>query len=231
MRTIWTRVSAIVGVASGGGCDMDEWVEQVPNVLRHPFLLAVVTAFFVNGITRTWQDRQKAFEVTTGLVAAMSEATTKALLAVDRASRVLPPPELDLTQLPALRPPTRSGEEHQKHVDELRGAREAWERDSAVLGTKLEAYYPSARKGWPPIAKEWTEFSDQVTEWMQDKGAGVDWKKWPTELGRLYETKARLIRLVLDERPAGFDFSWLPRRSDPLGWLRRLRWWDGRSRQ
>ena len=40
------------------------------------------------------------------------------------------------------------------------------------------------------------------------------------ESKRLYKTKARLIRLVLDERPAGFDRSWLPRRGNPLRWLR-----------
>jgi hypothetical protein len=206
---------------SGPECDMDEWVEQVPNVLRHPFLLAVVTAFFVNGVTRTWQDRQKAFEVGTELVSEMSEATTKALLAADRASRVLRPPELDSSQSPGIRPPPRSGEEYRKYVDELREAREEWERDSAVLGTKLEAYYPSARKGRPPIAKDWTTFSDQVTNWLQDRSAGNDWKGWPTDKKSLYEMKARLIRLVLDERPAGFNFSWLPIRNDPLRWLRR----------
>jgi hypothetical protein len=207
------------------GCDMDEWVSQVPNVLRHPFLLAVVTAFFVNGVTRTWQDRQKAFEVATGLVAEMSEATTKALLAADRASRVLCPPELDSSQSPTIRPPTRRGDEYRKYVDELWRAREEWERSSGVLGTKLEAYYPSARKGQPPIAREWTSFRRQVTSWMPDGGAGVDWEKWPAEQETLYATKRRLIRLVLDERPAGFDFGWLPRRNDPPRWLRRVGWW------
>ena len=80
---------------------MSYWVEQVPYVLRHPLLLAVVTGFFVNGITRTWQDRQKAFQVTTGLVAAMSEATTRALLAADHASRTMLPPDLNPTAPPS----------------------------------------------------------------------------------------------------------------------------------
>jgi hypothetical protein len=190
---------------------MNEWVLQVPNVLRHPFLLAVFTAFFVNGITRTWQDRQKAFDVATGLVAAMSEATTKALLAVDRASDVLRPPELDLERTPTLRPPIASNDERRKHADALQEARQEWERGSAVLGTKLEAYYPSTRKGRPPIARQWSEFSDQLTHWMDEECAGAGGQTWPTERVRLYETKARLIRLVLDERPAGFDYSWLPR--------------------
>jgi hypothetical protein len=192
---------------------MDEVLAQVPGVLSHPFVLALVTAFFVNGLTRTWQDRQKAVEVATGLVAAMSVATMTALLAADRASRMLRPKTLE-DGSSAIRPPSETSEERRKRVDELTDAREAWERDSAVLGTKLEAYYPSDRTRRPEIAKDWTSFSERVRESMsesysQEHGS----KEWPAQLQSLHQEKARLIRLVLEERPAGFDRGWLPWRN------------------
>jgi hypothetical protein len=85
----------------------EDILQQIPNVLRHPFVLALVTAFFVNGLTRTWQDRQKALEVATELVAEMSEATTDALVAVDRAINALKPRTIDpSTGRTQLRPPS-----------------------------------------------------------------------------------------------------------------------------
>jgi hypothetical protein len=194
---------------------VEDILQQTPNVLRHPFVLTLVTAFFVNGLTRTWQDRQKALEVTTELVAEMSEATTDALVALDRAINALKPRTIDQTaDRTLLRPPSESGAERRAHAAKLQEANGTWERRSAVLGTKLEAYFPSKRairEARPQIAKKWTKFSETVRNMMSEGYiTNASEEQQGAKLDELKGVKAALIRLVLAARPAGFDRGWLP---------------------
>jgi hypothetical protein len=197
-----------------------EILTELSDLLRHPFVLAVTTALLagmiVNGLTRRWQDRQKALEIRTDLVAKMSESAISAILAVDRAASVLQqPPE---THDNSLRPETLSAPDRKGFLEELRQSRSQWQRESAVLGTKLEVYFPSesASKSHLGVsAGVWTEFADQLSRLLEQS---ADWKNWEETRLQVLGKKARLINWVLREPIPAYKGSWFPDRM--ARWLR-----------
>lgn len=110
------------------------------DVLAHPMIIllvgAALTGLIIPLITRRWQDRQKALELKTELVSELSQAIMEIVLSVQfvkMQSQYMDQEKLDQAYL-------------------------TWETRSAVIGTKLQAYFPETT-----IPGEWTRFSEVVT--------------------------------------------------------------------
>lgn len=110
------------------------------DLLAHPMIIllvgAALTGLIIPLITRRWQDRQKALELKTELVSELSQAIMEIVLSVQfvqMQSQYMDQEKLDQAYL-------------------------AWETRSAVIGTKLQAYFPETT-----IPAEWTRFSEVVT--------------------------------------------------------------------
>jgi hypothetical protein len=117
------------------------------DFLAHPLLVllvgAVLTGMLIPALTRRWQNRQKALELKTELVGEISESITEMVMAVQFV-------HLGATSM------------DQQRFDE---AYREWETKSAVIGTKLRAYFPETA-----IPAEWTEFSEIVTDFYALEG-------------------------------------------------------------
>jgi hypothetical protein len=117
------------------------------DFLAHPLFLllagAVLTGLLIPTVTRRWQDRHKALELKTELVGEISESITEMVLAVQFVH--LGAASMD-----------------QPRFDE---AYREWEARSAVIGTKLQAYFPKTA-----IPDEWTRFSEVVTNFYALEG-------------------------------------------------------------
>jgi hypothetical protein len=135
----------------------------VGDALAHPLTIlvfgALLTGLLVPAITRRWQDRQKELELKTELVSALSEVITSIVLAVQfvRLGRARTPTELMTADVLA---------DRQRAFDE---AYRTWEVQSAVLGTKLQAYFSATR-----IPKGWTTFSEVVTDFYALEGQDTE---------------------------------------------------------
>ena len=184
--------------------------------MSHPLTLlivgAVLTGFLAPAITRRWQDRQKELEVKTGLVTELSEVTMSILLAIQfvRVRRDQP------TAL-------ASTEVLTKRQQEFDDAYRAWEVQSAIVGTKLQAYFTGTR-----IPEIWTALSEAITSFYtlegQDESTQQDSisalraqvlalpgsrrklaANWMGLRDGILAVKSELIRVVLHEPVAGFS--------------------------
>ena len=122
-------------------------VSEVVRLLVFPLVVllagAVISGWLIPRLTRKRDDYRKALEVKTDLVSDMSEVLTEFIISIQFA--VLGGPGQD-----------------QKAYDE---AFRNWEVRSAVIGTKLEAYFPGTA-----IGEQWTDFSDRVTRFYATTG-------------------------------------------------------------
>ena len=111
------------------------------TLLRHPLVTllagAILTGLVVPRITRQWQLRQKRLEVKTALVAELSELVMRFLMAIQFVR-------------------VGAASFSQEAFDE---AYRDWEVGSAVFGTRLQAYLPTA-----DLPAEWSRFSESVTD-------------------------------------------------------------------
>jgi hypothetical protein len=116
------------------------------EILAHPLVLLVIgaalTGVLIPFFTRQWQDRQKELELKTALVSELSEAIMEIVMAV----------QFIVVGLPG------SDEDQAKQTREVNDAYRTWEIKSAVIGTKLQAYFPTSS-----LPSSWTEFSHLVT--------------------------------------------------------------------
>jgi hypothetical protein len=117
---------------------------------------ALVTGLLVPTITRRWQDRQKELEIKTELVSDLSEAITQIVMAVQFVHI--------WTSIGRVQPGTAAADKVQEEFDQ---AYRTWETRSAVLATKLEAYFAGTN-----IPAEWTRYSDLVTRFYALEGLG-----------------------------------------------------------
>ena len=186
--------------------DIEDLALSMVEILRHPFVLAVTTAlitgWIVNGLTRRWQDRQKALEIRTELVSAMSESVIKAILAVDRAASQVGRERL--AKEPGISPTPSAEQVDDSFAEELRQSRSAWELESNVIGTKLEAYFPSQSRrhsegSLTPAA--WSDHARKLARWLADDRQRETWRD---ERTAILEGKGRLIQRVLREPLAGY---------------------------
>lgn len=175
------------------------------DILAHPLFLllagAVLTGLLIPALTRRWQNRQKALELKTELIGEISESITEMVMAVQFVH-------------------LRAASMDQQKFDE---AYREWEARSAVIGTKLQAYFPSTT-----IPAEWTMLSEVVTDFYALEGVANEKRrsdyslrineKLSALLGSQYERaedwgalkegismkRAEIIRKVLDSRISVF---------------------------
>ncbi len=191
--------------------------------VNDPFFIALFTALVLNGLTHRWADRKESVQVRTELVAAMSETATNAFLAGERV--------FGDSRVAARNGAARMANSDAEHQEELQQAARTWERDNAVIGTKLEAYFRSGG-GEPnsetenysgveltsraveganqsPIPIAWQRLGKALLSWLE--GERTDLENWPPEQDRLKIAKAALIQRVLAEPIAVFREIWFPR--------------------
>lgn len=129
--------------------------------LEHPLVVllvgAVLTGVLIPAFTRRWQNRQKELELKTQLVSELSETIMEIMMSVQfiHVAPNLKDKQVDLDRL-------------QREFDQ---AYRNWEVRSAVLGTKLEAYFPATT-----IPTEWGEFSEIITDFYALEGTGGEAK-------------------------------------------------------
>jgi hypothetical protein len=137
--------------------------------LAHPLFLllagAVLTGLLIPALTRRWQDRQKALELKTELIGEISESITEMVMAVQFV-------HLGATSM------------DQQRFDE---AYREWEARSAVIGTKLQAYFPKTA-----IPNEWNALSEIVTDFYALEGVS-DEKQRSEYSFRINETRSTLL--------------------------------------
>jgi hypothetical protein len=114
---------------------------SLPNIaqfLRHPLLLLLATglisSWLIPGLTKQWQDHEKAIEIRTRLSSEVTESVIKLLLSVQFAER------------------------NAIQQDKYNEAYQEWEIKRAVLGTQLRGYFHD-----PQLAVDWETFSEAVT--------------------------------------------------------------------
>src|SRR6185436_9388091 len=125
----------------------------MPQFLSHPLFIllvgAVISGLLIPTINRRRQDHQKALEIKTELVTEISESVVQIVMStqfVHLGAQSLTQTEFD-----------------QAYRD--------WEIKSAVIHTKLEAYF-----GDGAIPEEWCKFTEIVTEFYALEGVGTDRK-------------------------------------------------------
>jgi hypothetical protein len=122
-------------------------LSDVVRLLVFPLVVllagAAVSGVLIPALTRRRDDHRKAVEIKTDLVSEMSEAVTEFMTTI---------------QFAVLRAPGQD----QKAYDE---AFRTWEVRSAVIGTKLEAYFPAT-----PIGSDWGSFAERVTQFYATTG-------------------------------------------------------------
>jgi hypothetical protein len=121
------------------------------ELLKHPLIVllvgALISGLLIPAFTRRWQNYQKALEIKTQLVSDLSKSIMGIVMATQFA---------------------HIGAKSQKQADFDQAYRD-WEIESAVIGTKLQAYFPDTT-----IPTEWTAFSELVTDFYALEGIGVD---------------------------------------------------------
>ena len=132
----------------------------------HPFVLllagALLSSLVVPAITRRWQDHQKELELKTALVTEITETVTDLVMAVQFA-------ELGTVS---------------QTQEEFDAAYRKWEIESAVIGSKLRAYFPETDLG-----SQWRAYTRLVTDFYALAGVPPDDKA--DRARRLLEEVAR----------------------------------------
>jgi hypothetical protein len=188
-------------------------------LLAHPLVVllvgAALTGILVPALTRRWQDRQKELDIKASLVSELSEAIMSIVMAVQfvrvRAERA----QHGLVD-------TFDEKAKEKRQEEFSEAYRTWEVRSAVLGTKLEAYFPDTT-----IPSDWTTFSDVVTRFYALEGVREHHRQegltrlleqmlpslsheerfrrgWPGLKEAILKKKSEIIRNVLNSRISAF---------------------------
>jgi hypothetical protein len=197
---------------------MSDLLDGVWEFANDPFFLAVFSAVVLTGLTHRWADRKESVQLRTELVSAMSETASNAFLAGDRVFGE------------SARVAAKNAAAEAKHRKELQPAAETWEKDNAVIGTRLEAYFPTgageldtvpescsgadltshaveaADKDPIPIAWHW--LGRALLCWLEDQRE--DDAEWVPEQSSLKKAKAKLIRRVLAEPIEVFKDEWFP---------------------
>lgn len=150
--------------------------------LKHPLFLliagAVVTGYLVPTITRYWQDRQKELEQRTGLVGDISENVMKIVMAVQFA-------HVWKANLSASED-IGSADQRRELMEQLNAAYMEWQVRSAVLGTKLEAYFKGGNDDQLP--EDWSAFSRAVERFYALEGVDTaSWQRNAAALGDMLQ--------------------------------------------
>jgi len=121
----------------------------VSDWLAHPFTLlvagAVLSSLVIPALTRRWQNHQKELELKTSLVAEITEVVTSLVMAVQFA-------EVGATS---------------QSQEDFDTAYREWETGSAVIASKLHAYFPGTA-----VAHEWAGLARLTSNFYAATGMG-----------------------------------------------------------
>jgi hypothetical protein len=123
----------------------ESWSAHARGWLGNPLVITCVSAVLVYliipQVTRKWQDHAQVLDIQTGLVGDMSEATSNTIMT----SRLIGA--------------RLSGASTQQDFNDTV---KSWGIKSAVIGSKLEAYFPHSG-----IGARWRAYSDVVADYIQ----------------------------------------------------------------
>lgn len=125
---------------------------RIRELLAHPLVLLVVGAWLsgllIPHFTQSWQDREKALEIRTGLVSAMSEDATQMLTTIQEVRR-----------------------HPRATVDRDAFSRDftQWTAKSAVTLAKIQAYFPDTT-----LQRDWGNLSGAIGHFYQLQVAAID---------------------------------------------------------
>lgn len=148
---------------SARGRALREW-------LGNPLVVAVATtvlaSLVIPQLTRQWQDHQKALEIQTALVSAMSESVSDAVVSGRMiASGVFP-----------------AGGSQRAYNNAIR----SWSVESSVTGAKLEAYFPGTGVG-----DDWRAYAAVITDYLLLTGKVDGYRPSVVAQIRLYRERPR----------------------------------------
>jgi hypothetical protein len=131
-------------------------------VLGHPLLLllvgAIVSSYLIPALTRSWQNHEKELDLKASLAAEMSEKATDFVMAVQFYK--LNTQGLDLgAASQAVR------RDAAKQLDDLNRRYRRWEIDSAVIASRLRAYFAD-----PEISADWRALAATITSFYAIEG-------------------------------------------------------------
>jgi hypothetical protein len=139
------------------------------ELLKHPLTIllvgALISGLLIPRFTLRWQNHQKALEIKTQLVSELSKSIMEIIMAIQYA---------------------HLGAESLKQAD-FDKAYLDWEIESAVIGTKLQAYFSDTT-----IPTEWTTFSALITDFYALEGVA------PNERSKFTEVLARKLGAPTD---------------------------------
>jgi hypothetical protein len=169
--------------------EREAWSAHVRAWLGNPLVVACASAvliyWIIPQVTRQWQDHAQVLDIQTGLVSEMSESSSDTIMT----SRIIGA--------------RLSGESTQEAFN---STVRNWAVKSAVIGSKLEAYFPHS-----DIGKEWREYSNVVSNYIQLAATANASRPGRVELIRRYRSLPRVsppIRWhVLATQAAGQAFQ------------------------
>jgi hypothetical protein len=196
--------------------------ETVSNLVFPLIILLVgagVSGYFVPRILNAREERRKSLELRSSLVAEIADAVMSFLMAIQFAEQTQRYVRAQRRKVPEPRPDATGGAaepwdifeepEVKSSIEDANEAYKRWEIESAVIGTKLTAYFPD-----PDLNRRWAEFSQDLVRFYgtigipEDSRAGTyaeirrrhsggeDSPKGPL-YGGLLATHSELIRTVL----------------------------------
>lgn len=168
---------------------------RLREILAHPLVLLIVGAWLsgllIPRLTQGWQDREKALEIRTQLVSAMSEDATHMMTSIQEVRRH---PRATIDR------------------DAFSRGFTQWSADSAVIGAKIQAYFPRTT-----LPADWGNLSGAIGEFYAIQMGQIDGARQSER--RDHERKiARRLSAVLGPAAAA---EW--KKADPG------RWWSIRD--
>jgi hypothetical protein len=158
------------------------------NFLAHPLVVllvgAVVTGLLIPSLLRISRDRQKELELKTELVSEISESIMQMVTDIEFFHMNPEPP--------------RQKDKPSDLKQELDEAHRKWRVRSAVIGTKLESYFPQTE-----IPSNWGTSVETIQRLYELKGE--DWEHLKESILKM---KAKLIEDVLKCPVLVFRPSW-----------------------
>jgi hypothetical protein len=144
--------------------------ETVSNLVFPLIILLVgagVSGYFVPRILNAREERRKSLEVRTALVAEIADAVTSFLMAIQFADVVQrrvsmsrgidPDAEESATEEAGDDSDIFDDPEVRSSIEDANEAYKTWEIESAIIGTKLTAYFPDSE-----LNRRWAEFSQDL---------------------------------------------------------------------
>ena len=161
--------------------DLSGLWDKLRGVPAHPLTLLIVGALLssllIPSWTKQWQDRQSELQVKIDLIDQLNNSVTEMVMSVQFA--IL-------------------GAEGQSQADYDRAYRQ-WEIDSRLVGSQLQAYYPTE-----PLAKDWDRLSREITDLYAGSQAGYPQTEFLRRKNALIEQTDELNNRILNTPIAVF---------------------------